>query len=107
MPGFSDISANLTLTCFAAVGDEALFRPAGGGAPVPLSVEFEEQVEVIGELGPQLELRPNIRYPRAVLGSPRRGRFEVLGRLFDIDQPVPGSGDTEVGHVFVTEVAGG
>lgn len=107
MPGFSDISADMTRVCFAQLGDPATFETADGVVINDFNAELEERTAVVGDLGHLIDQRPSIKLPRAAIGSPKRGTVRMLGRVFELDSAVDGSGDGEVAHYFVREIPNG
>ena len=66
--GFDAISRDLTASVFNALGDEAVFTPAGG-APIALRAQLNPATTVVGELGHYADPRPSIALP----GHARQG----------------------------------
>ncbi|MGH8429950.1 MAG: hypothetical protein ACREUF_06070 [Solimonas sp.] len=102
MPGFSDLSADMTRVCFAQLGDAAIFEPLDGGS-IALQAEFEERTSVVGDLGQLIDHRPSVKLQREALGTSTRGTLRMLGRVFQLAEAVDGSGDAYTAHFYVRE----
>lgn len=107
--GFDALSRDLTASVFDALGDEAVFTPAGGD-PIALRAQLNPATTVVGELGHYADPRPSIALPGHALPRPRprAGRLVMLGRTWTLDQLTEaGADDEHVVRYYVREITGG
>lgn len=108
---FRALVSDATAVLFDQLGEEAVFVDAGG-ASIATRARLFESLAVVGDFAHTPDPRPVIALPSATVGRPRKGRVEMLGRAFQLDQLITGglgigeNGDD--GHqvrYFVREVA--
>lgn len=108
---FTALSAARTRRIFRRVGDACVVTPEGGASVDTYGI-YEKRTPVVGDLGQLLDERPSIELLREDVGQPRRATVVVLGKTFDLDQPVPpgvrsqydsGAGDDIIVRYYLKE----
>lgn len=107
---FRDLVSDATDVLFDQLGESAVYV-APDDAQTATRARLQQATEVVGDLGAMPDTRLVISMPAADVGRPRRGRVQMLGRVFQLDQLIDaGLGLGETGddshqvRYFVREV---
>lgn len=100
---FTDDIGEMTADCIEELGDPAWFDP-DAGASVQTFAILVEATDVVGDLGQIIDKRLSVKLLKSAVGDARKGFVRMLGRRFQIDEPVPGADDGFVVQRYVREV---
>ena len=91
MPPFADRDARVTASVFKHLSDPCVFT-AKGGEPVDTAVIFEQETEILGDLGQVVDLRPSVALKKAVVGDVREAVVQINGRNWALDRLISDDG---------------